>query len=340
MLDKYLHWLEHNQGRAVSTVNVYHAYLTRLKLHLADHGKTLATADRRLLEEFIGPIAHKAGITPSSRRPLIAAVRSLYHWAEASHLIAASPAKHLSYPKIGKPLPTPISRRNAEKMLNRCDLNTFVGQRDAAIIAMLISSGMRVSGIASLTQQSLIYDEVYPGQAPVLFVRVTEKGSKTRIIPLPDLMSLYLLQYTNSDEFVRLMPVLRLQNGDHALWVQTQRSQLPEHEWYGEKRRLSSGGIRDMLKRRGKECGIPAKECHPHAFRHLYGTELAEADVDPQRIQLLMGHASAETSNVYKHLAVRKLFEVANNHTPLAGMETPMHAIMQKLKKRKSLPTL
>lgn len=337
MLDQYLQWLEHNRGRAVSTVNVYQTYLNRLKVHLSDHGKNLEQADRRHLEEFIGPVAHQAGITPSSRRPLVAAIRSFYGWMESNKLVAVSPAKHIDYPKIGRPLPTPISRRNAEKMLNRCDLDTFIGRRDAAIIAMLISSGMRVSGIASLTTASVRFEEIEEGSPPELFVRVTEKGSKERVIPLPQLMGYYLIQYVESDEMKNLMPVLRLQNGDYALWVQTQINQIPPHEWYGEKRRLSANGIRDMLKRRGKEAGIPPKECHPHAFRHLYGTELAEADIDPQRIQLLMGHASAEASNIYKHLAVRKLVKIANENTPLSHMNTPLNQIYNNIKKRKSL---
>jgi site-specific recombinase XerD len=338
MLADYLRWLEHNKGNAVSTVNSYEGYLKRLGVHCADRGTTLEQADRRILEEFTGVVAHQAGITLNSRKPLIAAVRGLYKWAHEAERIPTNPAKSIAYPRLGRPLPTPISRSHAEKVLLACDLNTFTGRRDAALLAMLIGSGMRVSGLSSLTSQSLSFEPMEEGGAFELFVRVTEKGRKERIIPMPRVMSAYMIQYLTDPEMVALLPVLSLPNGDHILWVQTNRGSVPEHDWYGEKRRLSVGGIRDIIKRRGKAAGVPDDQLHPHAFRHLYGTELAEHDTDPQRIQILMGHSSAESTNIYKHLATRKLVQVVNQANPLLNMQTPIHAMYNNISGVKSLP--
>ena len=330
MLNEYLAWLEHNKGRSVNTVVCYEGYLKRLKVHLADHGRSLETADRALLEAFVGPVAHQAGVTLASRRPLIAAVRSLYRWAEEMGRFEVSPAKYITYPKTGKPLPLPISKGNAEKMLLACDLTTLTGWRDAALLAVLIGSGMRVSGLASLTSTSLEFEPVEEGGTPVLFVRVTEKGRKERRLPLPEQAAWFLVQYLSHPELLELLPVLRLPDNSNILWIRTNRGSTEPHEWFGEKRRLTAKGIARLIKRRGVEAGVPSDQCHPHAFRHLYGTELAEHDVDPQRIQILMGHSSAETSNLYKHLAVRKLVDVVRLANPLVGMQTPVHAVRSK----------
>lgn len=329
MLDDYLQWLEHNKGAAVSTVNSYAGYLRRLSVFCVDRGTSLETADRRVLEEFVGPVAHQMGITVGGRRPIIAAVRGFYGWAEKQNRLEVSPAKHIGYPKVGKPLPTKISKRHAEQMLLRCDLNTMVGWRDAALLAMLLGLGLRVSGLVGMTSRSLAIEDV--DGVEVMFATVTEKGRKTRKIPVPQEALWFLLPYLGHPDFVALLPVLTLPDGSHVLWVQTNRGSCPAHEWFGEKRRLSTNGVRDIILRRGKEAGVPDDQLHPHAFRHLYGTELAEADTDPQRIQMLMGHSSAESSNIYKHLAERKLAEVVANANPLRGMNTPVHAAYGKV---------
>lgn len=330
MLNDYLRWLEHNKGAAVGTINAYAGYLGRLKVHCADRGVSLLTADRRILEEFIGPVAHQSGLAPQSRRPLIAAVRSFYAWANERGVLAENPAKHIGYPKVGKPLPTKIGKNHVEQMLLRCDLATFTGWRDAALLAMLAGLGVRVSGLVAMTSNTLVVEEV-DGKT-LLFATVTEKGRKMRRIPVPQEVLWFLLPYLDHPEFKAMLPTLMLPDGSHLLWVQTNRGNTPQTDWYGEKKRLSARGVTEIIRRRGQEAGIPKAMLHPHAFRHLYGTELAEHDTDRQKIQMLMGHESLESSAIYTHLATRKLAEVVEKANPLKGMHTTLHAINNKLR--------
>ncbi len=331
MLDEYLRWLEHNEGLAVSTVVSYGGYLKRLQVHCADRGTSLLLADRRVLEEFTGPVAHQAGISLSGRRPLIAAVRSFFKWMHDQGKRGDDPAKQVSYPKVGKPLPTKISKHYAEQMLLRCDLATFAGWRDAALLAMLIGLGLRVSGLVGMTSSTLSVERLDNGH-DVFFATVTEKGRKERRIPVPEEALWFLLPYLDHPEFKALLPGITLLDGSHLLWVQTNRGSCPAHDWFGEKRRLSTNGVRDIIQRRGQEAGVPDAMLHPHAFRHLYGTELVEHDTDRQKIQMLMGHSSLESSAIYTHLAERKLAEVVANANPLRGMNTRIHAMHSKVK--------
>lgn len=331
LLETYASWFEHTQGSAASSCSTYLGFLQRLDIFLFNKGKEFLTATRADLEEFTGPFAHQQKISPRSRRPMIAAVKSFYTWATKQEKITASPAERLVYPKAGKPLPEMITRRNAEKLLLDCDLSTFIGTRDAAIIALLAATGMRVSGVASLNQEMFFSGQDDKGRA-VQLLKVSEKGKKERIIPVVPEAVMYLTLYLHHAEYVKLKKSLVLPDGDHVLFIQTNRGNCAEHEWFGESRRLNASGIQRMIIRRGERLEIPRKELHPHAFRHLFGTELAESQVDLKRIQVLMGHSSLDYTSIYIHLASRQLHDTVVSYSPLSKMQTPMHKLAEELR--------
>lgn len=334
LISRFGVWLEVDQGRAAATSNAYTSYLDKLDQFLFDDtGKDLLSVNTKDLEKFTGVWAHQQGMTARSRRPLIAAVRGFYKWLEDEDILESNPAKKIGYPKAGKPLPVMMGRLNAEKLLKSCDLNTFIGVRDAAILALLISSGLRVSGVASLNQEQFSSIEDDDGNKVVL-LRVTEKGKKERVIPVDEVAELYLMLYLASADLLALQEQRLLPTGEHIMWVQTQQASCPEHDWMGENRRLSAGAVQRMIVRRGMKLGIPRRELHPHAIRHLFGTELAESDVPIQRIQLLMGHADPQSTALYIQLSGRKNAAVINEHSPLAKMNTPLHGVRDEMKRR------
>lgn len=143
---------------------------------------------------------------------------------------------------------------------------------------------------------------------------------------------MYLTLYLHHAEYLAAHKQLVLDDGDHVLFIQTNRGNCPEHEWFGESRRLNSSGIQRMIIRRGERLEIPRAELHPHAFRHLFGTELAESEVDLKRIQMLMGHSSIEYTSIYIHLAGRLLHDTVVSHSPLSKMKTPMHKLADELR--------
>ena len=98
-----------------------------------------------------------------------------------------------------------------------------------------------------------------------------------------------------------------LPNGDRVLFVNRNNTQCPAHERYGEKLRIKADSFAGILKKYGKEQGIPNVVLHPHAFRHLFGMELAESDIDLLIRQVLLGHAKPETTGIYSQLAMNKL---------------------------------
>lgn len=329
IVEKYLHYLEHNLGRSIKTIAIYENNLKALSVFINQNNKLLIQANRLLLEEFVGIHAHKSGIAISSRKTRVASVRGFYQWMQDNELIVDNPAKFIKYPKVAGSLPLPIEIKYAEKLLNSIDLSTFSGVRDAAIIALFLGTGMRLSGVSNLNESNFIWSG--SGLNSRLFIRVEEKGKKERVIPVPDTARLYLQAYLGHEELEEVNR--RLPNGDQVIFISLRGRRIPEHEYYGEKRRLSNRYIQKMIIKYGEKVGIPRKQLRPHAFRHLYGTELAEDAVDLKRIQMLMGHSSTETTDVYIHLAIRELADVVNKSSPLNKMETPMHGILKHMSK-------
>lgn len=329
LIDRYSHNLEHNQGRAVGTVVNYRGHVERLRGFLERRGLTLDLASRELLEEFSGIQAHKDKLSISTRRPLIAALKNFYNWMYESDIIKSNPASKLKYPKQASPLPQLLTKQNAEKLLAVINMETFNGIRDAAIIALFISTGMRLSGIHSMNQSNMQTVEIDGEQR--LFVRVQEKGKKERIIPVPDIGAMYLLLYVNHPELAKINRWLP--NGEQVLFVNTVSRHIPKHEHYGEARRLSKRRIRKLFETHGKRAGIPRAQLHPHAARHLYGTELAEDGVDLERIRMLLGHVNIETTKVYLHLASRKLFGLVNQSSPISKIKSIGGDLMEAIRK-------
>lgn len=334
-LTHWQEWFEHNLGRAGTSVEKYLVTLRRLAKYLKTNKMSLIDADRAALDAFCGPVAHASGLAPRSRRPLVAAVRSFYGWLESTEHIDSSPAKLLEYPKSGKPLPVMMTAPHAEKLLMSCkDLSDFVTARDAAIIALLLATGLRVSGASNMNVEQLFTGQDNAGK-PLQLMRVVEKGGKERIVPISTTAKLYLELYIKHPDFIATKNERLLEDGKHVMFIQTNRGSCELHNWHGERRRLSTKGIERILVRRGERLGIPRSELHPHAIRHLFGTTLIENNVDLHRAKMMMGHSNIDTTSIYVHLAVEKLAQMAEHFSPLSGMNGPVNQLAGELRKLK-----
>lgn len=272
------------------------------------------------LEDFTGLVAHSMGLSPQSRGPMVAAVRNFYGWAKRAGHLRISPADQLRYPKKGRRLPRPAQISTAERLLMAPDIETFLGLRDAAMIATLIGCGLRVSGLCAMNQGHLTWDVVDGVQRLVIVAK--EKGSRERFIPVPNEAAVLIRAYLASQELKAMD--LRTDDGDLVMWATTRNYNVPEHEYHGEARRISPKTVHQLMQRYGKRAGLPLDQCHPHALRHLYGTQLVESDVHLLQIQALMGHASPKSTEVYTHVAVRALAKSVDRGNPLAKMNAPL----------------
>ena len=325
---EWLRWKEHNEGRLPGTVNKYLRYLEELAQWLAKEKQArLLDAGPNDLEEFAGIEAHRRGITPISRRPLVSAIKGFYAWAAKRGLVFEDPAEKLPYPRAGVRLPKGMELKNAERLMMAPDIDTFLGVRDATILAVFIGCGLRLSGLVRLNQSDLIW--VDDEGLDRLVIRVKEKGDKERYMPAPNETSLMLRGYLNHPDLKAIDR--RLPDGDRVLFVSVNDRRTPAHEYYGEARRISRRSVADMVEKYGERCGIPRDQCSPHKLRHLFGTELIESDVNLFKAQALMGHSDPKTTKGYVHVAMRSLAQAIDKANPLSKMKLPITELARHL---------
>lgn len=327
IFEDFLIYKSNNDGLANRSIKAYRDILKRYEDWLNDR-EPVDISNNELLF-FTGPYLHKIGLKPVSRRPYIACIREFYTWlANIKGDIKENPAQEIRYPLTGRRLPVWLQLQNAEKLLWQPDLSSFTGIRDSAIFAILMGCGLRAAGIVALNESNLITQVI--DKEPRLSLRILEKGDKERILPVPKEADLLLRIYLEHPEMQHIDRVLP--NGDSVLLVSVGNRKCPQHEYIGENRRLSVRGIEKIILKHGLSAGIPRAQLHPHAMRHLYGTELAESDIrDTVRMQL-MGHSDPRSTQIYTHLASRKLTNDVDRSNPLSKLRTPVSELISALK--------
>ncbi|MDB5657347.1 MAG: hypothetical protein JWQ94_4960 [Tardiphaga sp.] len=327
LITKFVDWKQYNEGKSKRTAEAYTSALIRFVGFLEGRDVLHATTDDVNL--FGGIWLHKQGVTPVSRRPYIAAVREFYKWLVSTKALSIDPAAGLSYPKVGRKLPLMMTLDNAEKLMWAPDFSTFTGVRDAAILSLLLGCGLRREGVSSLNESNLVQTDTKGDRRYML--KVIEKGEKERMMPVPREVDMVLRLYLEHEELKRVDRALR--DGDQVLFISTNNMTVPAHEYIGERRRMAPKAIWEVVRKHGKAAGIPAAQLHPHAMRHLYGTELLESDVDLLVRQELMGHADPKSTAIYTHLAMRKKVAEADRANPFTKIRTPVGDLISKLKR-------
>lgn len=337
VVDAYLEWLLHNRGRSEATISKYRGHLDRLGAWFADPpaDRTLAPSTRdpmaaapEDLELYAGLVAHHRKLSARARRPLVSALRGFYAWAATKGHVDINTAATLPQPKAGQPLPWVSSLQEAERMLLSPDITTLEGLRDASMFLLLMGCGIRVSGLCSMNESSLEWYVDDDGRE-LLNIRVVEKGKKERIVPAPQEASMLLRAYLGNDELHAIPRALP--DGDAVLFVTFNNRTIAACDYHGEARRMTPAAVRGVIKKHAAVAGVRPQVAHPHALRHLYGTEMAEDKVDLLELQSLIGHVDAKSTAIYTATARRRLRSTVDRSNPLAKMRGPLLDTLRSL---------
>lgn len=327
-IDGFAEYLEGSRGRRPRTLEAYRAALAKLAEFLA--GKALLQATALELEMFTGLWLHKRGVIARSRKPYISAVKGFYAWARRRGLVASDPAAEIRQPKTALPVPEALSLANAERLMWAPDLNKFLGVRDAALLALLIGCGMRVSGLVGLNAGDVRNAEI--NGVVRLVVRVTEKGERERVLPVPREAEMLLRVYLDHEELKGYDRAIQVGGkSDQVLFVNGRNTTVPAHEYRGEAVRLGRQAVWKMIQARGQAVGVPAEELHPHAIRHLFGIELAEDGVDLILRQALLGHADPKSTAIYDDMSIRRKVKTLDASGPMGKIKSPVSELLRRL---------
>lgn len=290
LAEGFLEQLEVERNASPMTLRNYrHALEDFRALVPAPGWKELRVADfRRYLFERM-----KGGLAKPTLRLRFAALRTFYRYLVERHGLADNPLKQVRLPKLDKKLPVVLSPKQVVALLEapmalpKSDkAPKWMPQRDAAILELFYSSGLRLAEMAALDVRSV--DEISES------VRVLGKGRKERVVPVGG-PALVAIQKYRHEAGVQAGP----------LFLNKQR------------KRLGARSIWLALKRYLAHAGIPSN-ISPHKLRHSFATHLLDAGADLRSVQALLGHASLSTTQIYTHVTVERLKKAYDEAHPRA----------------------
>ena len=243
------------------------------------------------VQKFIYETAKILSRHTQARR--LSGLRSFFDYLIFESYRTNNPTDLIEAPKLGRKLPDVLSLDEIELMLNQIDLGHPQRHRNRAIVETLYGSGLRVSELTNLSLSNLFFEED--------MIRVSGKGNKQRLVPMGSVTKKYLELYSKASRIH-----LKINPKDQDVVFLNRRGN-----------RLTRQMIFTLIKQLAVKANIQ-KQVGPHTFRHSFATHLLENGADLRTIQILMGHESITTTEVYTHLDTQHLRSVVERFHPRA----------------------
>ncbi|TPD69707.1 site-specific tyrosine recombinase XerD [Flavobacterium microcysteis] len=284
-------FLKIERGLSQNTIDNYTFDIEKIVLYLSDNqiNENPISISEETIQQFIYEISKT--INPRSQARIISGLRSFFNYMIFEDYRNDNPMELVEIPKIGRKLPDTLSTDEIDKIIGAIELNTDQGERNRAMLETLYGCGLRVSELISLRISDLFFEEG--------FIKVKGKGDKQRFVPIGNLTQKYIDIYKTS-----VRSHLDIQKGhEDTLFLNRRGKQLT--------RAMVFTIIKDLAVKINLK-----KTISPHTFRHSFATHLLENGADLRSIQLMLGHESITTTEIYVHLDRRHLTEVMNAFHP------------------------
>ena len=269
------------------TVAAYAADLQGLSRSL--NGKSLIKASASDLQNHLADMARR-GCEASSCARALSAFRNFYAMAVGEKIIARNPAAKIPAAKIPQPLTESLSSAEVEALLAAPDSQSPRGARDRAMLELLYAAGLRASELVGL--------EFSNWKPDANALQVVGKGDRERLVPVGEAASDAL-----GDYLLQSRPLLAKGRQSDYLFLT------------GHGKPMSRQMFWVIVRRCALKAGI-AKTISPHILRHSFATHLIENGADLRAVQMMLGHASITTTQIYTHVATRRLKEIHRRHHP------------------------
>ncbi len=279
-------WLE--DGLSKNTLASYRTDLTQFLTWLTTQKIALLAADQADIQQYLAFKFPQS--KPRSIGRLIASMRRFYRYCLREKLIEVDPTLQIESPKLPRSLPKSLNEQEVEDLLAAPDINEPIGLRDKAMLELLYASGLRVSELVTISVNEVSTQDGV--------VRVTGKGSKTRLVPMGEEASDWIARYLKYGR-----PEMLQKRLSDDLFVTTRASAMTRQAfWY-------------LIKRYAIQAGIQ-KPMSPHVLRHAFATHLLNHGADLRVVQMLLGHADISTTQIYTHVARERLKMLHSAHHP------------------------
>lgn len=292
-VEDFADFLRIDRNLAENTVTAYCTDLRGFGDFLRGRGvEAYADASRQDVIDFISFLQRERGLARTTVARKLSSVRGLYRFLLVEERTDLDPAADVDLPKPAQRLPKVLSVAQCQRLLEAPDRSDPEGLRDAAMIALLYASGLRVSELVALRLHELSLSEG--------LVRTTGKGSKERIVPVAPLALHLVKRYLDEAR-----PEFDRHPGEDGIFL----TRLG--------RPFSRGGFWAKLKKYVSLAGLP-KDTSPHTLRHSFATHLLSGGADLRAIQEMLGHANLQTTEIYTHVSTEDLRRIYEDAHPRA----------------------
>ncbi len=287
-LDLYLGHLRVERNLSPHTIAAYGRDLSGFLNWLGERGLTTwPQVNRNQLMAWLVEIAEK--LAPRSRARHLSAVRAFCRFLEEEKIIDQNPAHHLTSPRLPQSLPKAISAENMLKLVSAPQTDTPLGLRNRTMFELMYSAGLRVSELLSLSLAQINLEDS--------FLRVCGKGNKERLVPIGEVAAELLAAYLKLGR-----PHLATNQSRGVVFLNKSGGSLSRQYFW----RILASYAADL--------GLG--KISPHVLRHSFATHLVEGGADLRAVQMMLGHASLSTTEIYLKVETERLGRIHEEFHP------------------------
>ncbi|MCM1452555.1 MAG: tyrosine recombinase XerD [Clostridium sp.] len=291
LMEAYAAHLQLERGMALNTRLAYMADVRKFADWAAADAlvPALESIGESDLQAFVASL-HDVGISPRSQARIISGLRSFYKFMRLERYVPADPTALLEFPRLSQRLPEVLTLEEIDAMEASIDMDKPEGRRNLAIIETLYSCGLRVSELCNLQMS-----RVYLNEKSIL---VEGKGNKERVVPMSD------AAVSRIEDYLEDRAGIAIKKGEEDILFLNRRG-----------RRLTRVMVFYIIRDLALRAGVN-RPISPHALRHSFATHLLEGGANLRAIQVMLGHESIATTQIYLHTDTSALRDQILNFHP------------------------
>ena len=289
-IENFKNYLKLERGLSINSIKSYEFDIVQFKNFIIEN--KIDESPKKCSKSTVKRYLYKNFSNKKTRSQArsISALKGFFNYLLFEGKINSSPLNDIESPKIENKLPEVLTEDEIKRLISSVKIDSEFGQRNKAIIEVLYGTGIRVSELTELKMSNIFFNEN--------IVKVTGKGNRERFVPLGKIASIEIKKYLNDRE---------------KLKVDSKFSDILFLNRYG--RQLTRSMIFKVINDSSKNAEID-KKISPHTLRHSYATHLLKNGADLRTIQLILGHESITTTEIYTHLDTFHLEDVLKKYHP------------------------
>jgi integrase/recombinase XerD len=288
-IDQFCDYVSFKNNLKQNTIIAYKSDLKIFLSWLVNNNNKFSDVDRVVINNYLASRLD-SGVSVSTIQRIITCIKSFYLFLYENNFIQSNPAQLIDNPKKRRKLPIIISENEIEALLSCPNTDTSSGMRDKCILELLYSSGLRISELLNIKVNQITHDKS--------FLKIKGKGGKERLVPIGSSAMSSLLTYIDTYR-------CNIKNIDNVemLFIKETGAVISRQECW------------KMIKKYALASNIN-KKISPHNLRHAFATHLLNNGADLRTVQMLLGHASLSTTQIYTHIAKDRLVKFHQKYHP------------------------